>query len=34
MIGNDWDQILEVEFKKDYFIKLMNNVRKEYNEKL
>ena len=33
MIGNDWDQILEEEFKKDYFIKLMNNVRKEYSEK-
>lgn len=33
MIGNDWDQILDDEFKKDYFIKLMNNVRKEYNEK-
>lgn len=33
MIGNDWDQILDEEFKKDYFIKLMNNVRKEYNEK-
>lgn len=33
MIGNDWDQILEEEFRKDYFIKLMNNVRKEYNEK-
>ena len=33
MIGNDWDKILEEEFKKEYFIKLMNNVRKEYNEK-
>lgn len=33
MIGNDWDQILEEEFKKEYFINLMNNVRKEYNEK-
>ena len=33
MIGNDWDEILKEEFKKDYFIKLMNNVRKEYSEK-
>lgn len=33
MIGNDWDEILKDEFKKDYFIKLMNNVRSEYNKK-
>ncbi len=33
MIGNDWDKILEDEFKKDYFIKLMNNVREEYKKK-
>ncbi len=33
MIGNDWDEILKDEFKKDYFLKLMNNVRKEYREK-
>ncbi len=33
MIGNDWDIILKDEFKKDYFIKLMNNVRSEYNKK-
>ena len=33
MIGNDWDEILKDEFKKDYFIKLMNNVRREYQEK-
>ena len=33
MIGNDWDKILEEEFKKDYFIKLMNNVREEYKKK-
>ncbi len=31
MIGNDWDEILKSEMKKDYFIQLMNNVRKEYN---
>ena len=33
MIGNEWDEILKDELKKDYFIKLMNNVRKEYNTK-
>ena len=33
MIGNDWDEILKDELKKDYFIKLMNNIRKEYKEK-
>lgn len=33
MIGNDWDQVLEEEYKKEYFIKLINDVRKEYNEK-
>lgn len=33
MIGNDWDDILKDEFKKDYFIKLINNIRKEYCEK-
>lgn len=32
MIGNDWDKILEDEFKKDYFINLMNKVREEYNK--
>ena len=30
MIGNDWDELLKEELKKDYFIKLMNNVRHEY----
>ena len=33
MIGNEWDEILKDELKKDYFIKLMNNVRKEYKTK-
>ena len=33
MIGNDWDKILEKELKKEYFIKLMNNVREEYKNK-
>lgn len=34
MIGNDWDEILKDELKKEYFIKLMNDVRKEYKEKI
>lgn len=33
MIGNDWDQILEEEFKKDYFIKLLYNIQNEYKNK-
>lgn len=33
MIGNDWDEILKDEFKKDYFIKLMGKVRDEYKKK-
>ena len=33
MIGNDWDIILQDELKKDYFIKLINDVRKEYHDK-
>ena len=33
MIGNDWDIILKDELKKDYFVKLMNNIRSEYKEK-
>ena len=33
MIGNEWDDILKDELKKEYFITLMNNVRKEYKTK-
>jgi len=33
MIGNKWDIILQDEFKKDYFEKLMNFVKNEYKEK-
>ena len=33
MIGNDWDQILSDEFKKEYFINLINKVRDEYKKK-
>ncbi len=34
MIGNDWDFVLQDEFKKDYFINLMKNIKKEYQEKI
>lgn len=33
IIGNDWDLMLENEFSKDYFIKLINNIRNEYSNK-
>ena len=33
MIGNDWDLILEEEFKKEYFYNLLNNVNKVYRDK-
>lgn len=33
MIGNDWDQILSNEFKKEYFINLINKIRDEYKKK-
>ena len=33
MIGNDWDEILKEELKKDYFIELINKIRKEYQTK-
>ena len=33
MIGNDWDQILENEFKKDYFYNLLKFVQGEYARK-
>ena len=33
MIGNKWDIILQDEFKKDYFEKLMDFVKNEYKEK-
>ena len=34
MIGNDWDTILEEEYKKDYFNRIKNLVREEYNKKV
>ena len=33
MIGNDWDNLLSEEYKKDYFMKLMDFVNKEYKDK-
>ena len=33
MIGNKWDEILQDEFKKDYFTNLMNFIKNEYKEK-
>lgn len=34
MIGNTWDILLKEEFKKDYFINLMNFIKEEYNSKI
>jgi len=33
MIGNDWDSVLESEFKKDYFYNLLKFVQGEYDKK-
>ena len=33
MIGNNWDSVLEDEFKKDYFLKIMEFVEGEYASK-
>ncbi|MBE6501990.1 MAG: uracil-DNA glycosylase [Methanobrevibacter thaueri] len=33
MIGNDWDSVLEDEFKKDYFLKIKEFVIEEYETK-
>ena len=33
MIGNDWDEVLSEEYKKDYFLKIKEKVRGEYNNK-
>lgn len=32
MINNDWDEILEEEFHKPYFVELKNNVIKDYEK--
>lgn len=34
MIGNDWDIVLGEEYKKDYFNKIRDTVRYEYNHKV
>ena len=33
MIGNDWDNILEEEYNKEYFLKIKEKVREEYRHK-
>ena len=33
MIGNDWDLALDEEFKKDYFLKIMEFIDEEYDKK-
>ena len=33
MIGNNWDILLKDEYKKDYFIKLMDFIKNEYKTK-
>lgn len=33
MIGNNWDQLLEDEYKKEYFINLIEFLKKEYKQK-
>lgn len=34
MIGNKWDELLKEEYKKDYFVNLMDFVKKEYKNKV
>ena len=34
MIGNDWDIILASEYEKDYFKKIKEKVKNEYNHKV
>ena len=34
MIGNDWDIVLKEEYEKDYFKKIKDIVREEYNKKM
>ena len=33
MIGNNWDKLLEDEYKKEYFVNLIEFLKKEYKEK-
>ncbi|NLU36611.1 MAG: uracil-DNA glycosylase, partial [Clostridiales bacterium] len=32
-LGNDWDKLLEAEFKKDYYLKLREFLKHEYRTK-
>ena len=34
MIGNDWDIVLKEEYEKEYFLKIKDVVRNEYNNKI
>ena len=34
MIGNDWDKVLAGEYQKEYFLKIKDKVRDEYNHKI
>ena len=33
MIGNDWDEVLKLEYEKPYFLKIKDSVRQEYQTK-
>ena len=33
MIGNSWDNVLEEEFEKEYFLKIKEFVEEEYKTK-
>ena len=33
MLGNDWDELLKEELEKEYFQKLFDFVREQYQEK-
>lgn len=34
MIGNDWDKVLASVYEEDFFLKIKDNVRREYKEKI
>ena len=34
LVGNKWDEILQEEYKKDYFKKIVEFINKEYKEKI
>lgn len=34
MMGNDWDYVLREEYEKDYFLKIKERVRREYDSKM